>query len=207
MKAIIQRWENDNWYKGMLNEQFFVEPAGTSHYYVRGKGVHAGKTIKSEHCDIVILGTTLSEMVGNIEVLEEERVLLLKQIERELERQKPVVIPLDVADAIEYFRSCGYRNIDFVKYLFGVERDGFNQQSLTIKEFIHDNGGGDLFLKALVNDYTIETLESKIEAAIRAIHKEWKQLDFPDVQESDEHLTKCITERVSEIIREDHATQ
>lgn len=138
---------------------------------------------------------------NKIKELEEEKLLLLKQIEQEAVAQKPVVIPLEVAEAIEYYKSSGKSDIHILGIMFGINyREGLVYASNLMN--YRESGGGINIANALINGYTIETLESKIKVGVKKLCAEWVHIDG-DID--GEKLSERISEFVSQTVREDQA--
>ncbi|WP_256846873.1 hypothetical protein [Paenibacillus sp. Pae108] len=121
------------------------------------------------------------EFTIRIEELEKERYILLQQIERSIEGQSKEipVIPLEVAEAIIWFRKSPYSNSDFAKWFWrDIEYDD-NKHTRALKHYIKA-GNGDKLLQALVNGYTIEQVldepshDEKLKACIEDAIKDWQ---------------------------------
>ncbi|CAH1215215.1 hypothetical protein PAECIP111891_04231 [Paenibacillus allorhizoplanae] len=145
---------------------------------------------------------TVSRLMEHIRDVEEEKVLLLQQIEREAEAQKLVVIPLEVAEAIEYYKLFGYLNNWGVMDCIRSEQ---SKVAVIARESLNKTNGWNNLLSAILNGYTVETVESKIKVAISDVRAKWSRIDFNDYQESTDCFDKMVFERVTQIIREDQA--
>ena len=92
----------------------------------------------------------------------------------ELEKQVPkkVVLPKEVAEAIEYYRSpqMDFTLQSFARIMFRFFENGDNQWTITLKNFVHKDGKGDVLMQALVNGYTVEqTKEERLREGIEKI--------------------------------------
>lgn len=161
---------------------------------------------------------TVLRLLEHIKEIESEKAVLLQQIEQDAEAQKPVVIPVEVANAIEFLLVSGISEYGMIALSDQIPMLGkdYSKEILEELEVVRKfanfdsnfkNSGPDTLLEALANGYTTETVESKIESAVQEVHQSWKRLPFCDEQSADEYLVKMISERVSDIIREDQAGQ
>lgn len=145
---------------------------------------------------------TISQYENRIKYLEEENALLLCQIEREVDSQKPVVLPAKIARTLERFKNIGCVNADII-YQFA---SGEDKNNLDFAYYAADNF--DRLLQALVNGYTVETLESKIRSAVLKLVEERSEQNVGYIIANDsEDFSQEITELVTRIIREDQSNQ
>lgn len=145
------------------------------------------------------------------EVLEEEKAMLLQQIENEIDGYELVVVPAKVDLAIQCLSVSGISAYGIVTLSDQIPLLGRNYSKAIIEELrvIRDFviSGGDL-IGALANGYTVETLESKIEAAVLKFVEERSEENVGYIIADDsEEFTQRITEIVTKIIREDQAVQ
>ncbi|MFD5020040.1 hypothetical protein ACFWMP_14150 [Paenibacillus sp. NPDC058367] len=104
----------------------------------------------------------VSALQANLDTANEDRVLLLQQIEQSIDTK--VELPLDVAAALNECRAAGLKGISIITNLNVIDQL-FRDCGLVvldslrvIKRFIEQQDGGQLILTALVNDYTVATL-------------------------------------------------
>ncbi|RUT48561.1 hypothetical protein EJP82_01050 [Paenibacillus anaericanus] len=121
---------------------------------------------------------------------------------------KKVALPMDVAEAIDYFRENPGRftNRDFAIKLFNPVESGDNNHSLAIKKYVLDPENGDRLLEALVNDYTIEeepTTEDKIRNSLSAALEDMRVTSPVPI----DRLAKILTLAVREVLAEEQAKE
>lgn len=86
-----------------------------------------------------------------------------------------VLLPREVAEAIEYLRKKGYRNFTIMRLAFEAHSDS----SVIRKWAFNINGRGtpDLLMKALVNGYEIEeTPEEKLQRYYSDVNEQFNEL-------------------------------
>ncbi|WP_201319090.1 hypothetical protein [Paenibacillus sp. EPM92] len=99
----------------------------------------------------------IDRLKKQLEDEQREKTLLLQQIERAIEDQRKElpVIPLEVAEAIIWFRKYDYTTGSFAKLCWTEHMYDDNHHTRTLKQYVK-NGFGDTLLQALVNGYTVE---------------------------------------------------
>lgn len=132
-----------------------------------------------------------------------DREMLLKQIEQTIDERKRVVLPLEVAEAIERFRRIGCSNADII-YMFASGNDKGNSR---FADWSADNF--DTLLQALVNGYAIETSpkspKDTLEDDIYRMIKQWQDTPYGEdmtTTEDELNIARRITEHVKRVYEE-----
>ncbi|WP_135553291.1 hypothetical protein [Paenibacillus cymbidii] len=168
-------------------------------------------TVYKERMEASVLGQTQNRLLRAVELLtewkgknaklEEEKQQLLQTIERATEDHKPVVLPREVAAAIETCRNAYLSAISIVtsmEHVSSLFRD-YSTPVLDALTVIKDYaqkviGGGENLLRALVNGYTVEPTEEELQ---RDAIRKWYQgalKRIKDGTDPDEFAKEAIEE-------------
>jgi hypothetical protein len=115
----------------------------------------------------------------------ESRIYLESALERAMLDHQSVVLPKDVAEAIEYFKKDNFTPASFARLFFTYISEGDRKETIILERYVKEIENGDLLLKALVNGYTVEpeniVLSKELDKAIKCaldthLYKEHKYL-------------------------------
>jgi hypothetical protein len=166
------------------------------------EGPHIGLDVPEDYAVVLPAERVYSEieynkLLGEVAKLKEERQMLLNTIERSVEEQQKVILPREVAEAIEYFREPPlFSNFDIIVLATRKEQPGDNRHTLALINYARNNI--DNFVMALVNGYTVEqTLQERIRQGVQKIYEQWTQIpstgdDQADGADLAERITKFV---------------
>ena len=158
-------------------------------YQVVEEGPFIGQSIPYDNCFVLPEERTYTEAEyvavhqellrrrEQVKELEGEREKLLQQIERSVDEQKPVVLPREVAEAINICKNAGLMgfeiitSIDRVSSLFrGYSKPVLNSL-VCIRDYAWKNQAR--ILMALVNGYVVEDQTSPLALELAGMIREW----------------------------------
>lgn len=166
----------------------------------------------------------VNRLIGHIEYIQAQLDAALADISkhgqtiRELQSKmeqapQPVVIPKEVAKAIEYFRSSNlkFSNGAFARIFFQNIEIGDHEYTITLKKYVdsNKNGKGDTLLAALVNDYTVEqpepSLYDRIHEGVQKLYQEWLEgpISSGDTPKCRKQLAASIADFVTKEFEKD----
>lgn len=147
------RWYNVEPYKNVYTAEEYKRLEDLKEAAIQQVELYRGQ-LDEALTDVMKHGKTIKK-------LEEEKAMLLQQIERTVDEQK-VELPREVAEAVSLCRSAGMSDLDIIKSLDVIPqlfRD-YNSSVLNSLSVIHEYSKkllcGDLLLQALVKGYNIE---------------------------------------------------
>jgi undecaprenyl pyrophosphate synthase len=127
-------------------------------------------------CDkLTSANTAINRLAIELSTEREEKALLLQTIENESMGRKPVVLPKEVAEAIEYYKNGPF---GFTKYgiLDAILHNSRKEDTAVRKmlKALNENEPWDILLEAIVNSYTVEqTPEEIFDQGVREICEKW----------------------------------
>lgn len=222
MKVLITNGsDNDKWYHEKQGLLLDVLSIGTTHYKVPNQNPFRIYGVRKEdgallyteaeyteaHQERLQLREEVKELMRqnkaheeNIDGFMEDRNSLLRRIQQlsRGEQKKPVVLPREVAEAIEWFRKQGINN-EIIYKLSSDANDG--KYSNALFRWVNGDGDRDELMKALVNDYTVEETpeETSVKKVADMIRKWTNNPTFEDEEAECMDLAISIIERVKEI--------
>jgi regulator of replication initiation timing len=147
-----------------------------------------------EHLRALVVERTKDEQ----RMFEECETLRAAWLELEKQVPKKVVLPKEVAQAIEHYRSpqMNFTLKSFARLMFREVENDDNKWTITLKTFVHKEGKGGLLMEALVNGYTVEqTKEDRLREGITFVYEDWCNCDrmYDGTKELIERITDFVT--------------
>ncbi|MBO9596757.1 MAG: hypothetical protein J7559_02880 [Cohnella sp.] len=201
------------WYHNKAGALLPVSYVIDAHYFVTDDvapdegefgpcAVHAadGKLLY-EDAEYTAIRQELLQRREEVAELTRERDMLLQQIERTLDEQKPVVLPREVCDSLDEAKAHN-DNIDYLAWLIAQEdSSGDGYEWLKLLRTRANDGSFLELVDALRYGYTVEEPEVSLEGELADIVHHWRkdmQKNYLDDAKSDRLLAARILDRIKQ---------